>query len=78
MKECDLNIHNSVKVSLQKVTQDRAPQWREESLVAVIEFIPYTEVAVTLKGAKSLKSKLEDLIKKADKVVINHPELPLK
>lgn len=75
MKEYDFDVYGSVKTSLQK--QDKQP-------VIVAEFttkglmLSAVDVGMTLKVAKSLRTKLDDLIKKAEKVVIDHPELPLK
>jgi hypothetical protein len=75
MKEYDFDVYGSVKVSLQK--QDKQP-------VIVAEFTTKgymsseTDVGMTLKVAKSLRTKLDDLIKKAEKIAIDHPELPLK
>lgn len=75
MKEFDFDVYGSVKVSLQK--QDKQP-------VIVAEFTTKgymcsaVDVGMTLKVAKSLRTKLDDVIKKAEKVVLDHPELPLK
>jgi hypothetical protein len=75
MKEFDLDVYGSVKVSLQK---------QNKQAVIVAEFstkgliLSAVDVGMTLKVAKSLRTKLDDIIKKAEKIVVDHPELPLK
>jgi hypothetical protein len=66
MKEYDLEVCNKVTVSLQK---------KEGNPVVVLAL---EGSALTVKAAKSLKTKLDEAIKKAEKIVIGHPELPLK
>ena len=75
MKEYDLHVYGSVKASLQK---------QDKQAVIVAEFstkglmLSAVDVGMTLKVARSLRTKLDDLIKKAEKIAIDHPELPLK
>jgi hypothetical protein len=82
MKECFNAVSAKVKATLEKKVKYKgfSTPISSEAVVTLEFFYENTSqiVSVNKKGLRSLITKLQDLNKKIDKIVIDHPELPLK
>lgn len=79
MEQCFNVVYGKVKTGLQKKVKYENPTSSE--VVVSMQFIGETStsvVSINKKALRSLITKLQDLEKKASKIVLDHPELPLK
>jgi DNA-directed RNA polymerase subunit L len=84
MNECHNAVYGKVKVDLEKKVKYKGFAMENpisSEVVVTMQFIGETStsvVTINKKALRSLITKLQDLEKKASKIVLDHPELPLK
>lgn len=84
MEECFNVVYEKVKADLQKKVKYKGYAMNNpvsSEVVVAMQFIGETStsvVSINRKALKNLITKLQDLEKKASKIVLDHPELPLK
>ena len=84
MEQCFNVVYGKVKTDLQKKVKYKGFAMENpisSEVVVSMQFIGETStsvVSINKKALRSLITKLQDLEKKASKIVLDHPELPLK
>lgn len=84
MEQCFNVVYGKVKADLQKKVKYKGFAMENpisSEVVVSMQFIGETStsvVSINKKALRSLITKLQDLEKKASKIVLDHPELPLK
>jgi DNA-directed RNA polymerase subunit L len=84
MEQCFSVVYGKVKADLQKKVKYKGFAMENpisSEVVVSMQFIGETStsvITINKKALRSLITKLQDLEKKASKIVLDHPELPLK